>query len=191
MKKLAKTVSIFVAIIIPFVGLCQNEISKELTSLVGSPLETAQNELQSQGFEIASSSLFKKNQLWYKESEKVCVRIGFSKKGNKPVKTVEPGDEQECIKGVAAARKVWENYHDGQCDVSSGPIEEEREKLRKGGYQASYWIHDVSPGKTMEVWINESKQVSKSIVWDDASKKEIKVMDRDYKYAKNPSPLKE
>jgi len=142
-------------------------------------------------YEIAASSLFKKNQLWYNESENVCIQITFNKKGEKLVESINSGDEDACKKGVEKARKVWENYHDGQATVSSEAIDRERDKLKTQGYTASYWIHDVSPGKTMEVWIKESEKLSKSISWDDATKSEIKVMDRDFKYAKNPSPLKE
>lgn len=176
---------------LPLFTFGQTGVPEALKSLVGLPLDEAQEKLQSMNYEIASSSLFKKNQQWYNEGENVCILIAFNKKGEHLVESIDPGVESECKEGVAKARKIWENYHDGQASVSSAAIDRERDKLKTQGYKASYWIHDVAPGKTMEVWINESEQLSKSISWDDATKSDIKVMDRDFKYARNPSPLKE
>lgn len=191
MKNLRITIPLLMFCILPLFTFGQADMPGELNSLVGIPLAKAQEKLQSMNYEIAASSLFKKNQLWYNESDNVCVQIFFDKKGDKLVESIKPGEEAECKKGVEAARKVWENYHDGQADASSEAIEQERTKLKKEGYIVSYWVNDVSPGKTMEVWINESKQLGKSISWDNASKSDVKVTDRDYKYARNPSPLKE
>lgn len=175
--------------IIPLCTFGQTDIPAELNALVDIPLESAQEKLQGMNYEIAASSLFKKNQLWYNESENMCIQVFFNKRGEKLVKSISYGDEDACKNGVAKARKVWENYHDGQATVSSESIDRERKKLQEQGYTASYWINEVSPGKTMEVWINESEQLSKSISWDNSTKSDIKVLDRDFKYAKNPSPL--
>ena len=45
--------------------------------LVGMPLEDAQSLLTKRGYEIAGSSLFKKEQLWYSENENNCISISF------------------------------------------------------------------------------------------------------------------
>ncbi len=140
------------------------------------------------GFEIAHSSLFGKDQRWYNENKNECIDFTFSKEGDHLIETIEPGKEKKCINGVRAARKVWLNYRDGVADVTSVAIENARAPLRKQGCIATYWIHDVSPGKTMEVWYNASTQICKSISWDNATLDNVKILDRDPRLGKNPAP---
>lgn len=161
----------------------------DINQIVGMPLADAHEKLLDMGFEIAHSSLFSADQLWYNEDQNQCISFTFTKDDPHTVKEIEPGKEKKCIRGVRAARRVWLNYRDGGADASSPDINREREKLRNEGYVVSYWVNNVSPGKTMEVWYNESAQLSKSISWDNSTKSNIKVLDRDPRLGKNPAPI--
>lgn len=189
MKKIVSNFNFLIALlfVIPVFG--QNEASKDLDVLIGLPLEEAHAKLNEMGFEIAHSSLFNSNQLWYNETKNECIAFSFSKGDNHTVETIQAGKEKKCIQGVKAARKVWASYIDGSSGVSSAGIDSERGKLSQEGYAVSYWIKDASPGKTMEVWYNEPKQLCKSIIWDTAGKNNVKVIDRDPRLGKNPAPI--
>lgn len=132
------------------------DVPAELNSLVCMKLDDAQNWLEQNGYEIAASSLFKKEQLWYNEKQNVFVSIVFEKKGDHTVTGLKPGDVAKCKEGVAAARKVTESYHDGPAPANAAAIEKEREKLSKKGFVVSYWIKDLAPGRSSEYWKNES-----------------------------------
>jgi hypothetical protein len=95
----------------------------------------------------------------------------------------------ECAKGLEASRKLWENYHDGQAPVNSASIDTERDKLRKQGFSVSYWINEVSPGKTMEIWKNDSNKSGKAIFWVSSSLSDVQVIDKDYAGTTNPAPV--
>ncbi len=166
----------------------QNSASEELTPLIGTPLKEAHVNLLKNGYEIAQSSLFNTKQMWYNESKSQCVTFIFSKEEGHEITSIEPTKESKCIQGVKASRKVWASYIDGGSEADSKEIEIEREKLRQQGCEVSYWIKDVSPGKTMEVWYNEAEQICKSIIWDNATKASVKVIDRDPRLGKNPAP---
>ena len=129
----------------PLVATAQ-DVPAELNSLVSMKLDDAQNWLEKNGYEIAGSSLFKKEQLWYNEKQNVCVSMTFEKKGDHTVTGLKPGDETKCKEGVAAARKVTDSYHDGPAPANAAAIEKEREKLSAKGFVVSYWIKDISPG---------------------------------------------
>lgn len=161
-----------------------------LQELIGMNLEDAQAKLEQQGYEIAHSSLFKKEQLWYNEKQNSCVNILFEKKGDHKVSAVEAGDVAKCKEGVAAARKLWENYHDGQAPINDAKITEERKKLADAGFTVSYWVNDVSPGRSAEYWVNESAKKVKSIVWETATSKWAMTNDSDYSMGKNPAKNK-
>ena len=114
----------------PLVATAQ-DVPAELNSLVSMKLDDAQNWLEKNGYEIAGSSLFKKEQLWYNEKQNVCVSMTFEKKGDHTVTGLKPGDEAKCKEGVAAARKVTDSYHDGPAPANAAAIEKEREKLQR------------------------------------------------------------
>ena len=154
--------------------------------LIGLKLEDAQNKLEQRGFEIAGSSLFKKEQLWYNEKENTCLTIAFAKKGDHLVTEVKPGDEAKCKEGVAAARKVAESYHDGAAPAKSAAIEKERQKLRDKGFVVSYWIKDAAPGRSTEYWKNEATGECAHIIWNTADESDVSAATCDSEYRNNP-----
>jgi hypothetical protein len=99
-------------------------------------------------------------------------------------------ETSECLTKLENARKIWENYHDGQAPVSDAKIDEERKKLADGGFKVSYWVNDVSPGRSAEYWVNESAKKVKSIVWETLGNKWAMTHDSDYSMGKNPAPTK-
>ena len=163
-------------------ALSQNNQS----DLVGLKLEDAQNKLEQRGFQIAGSSLFKKEQLWYNEQEGICITIAFEKKGDHEVTAVKPGDEGKCKEGVAAAKKVAESYHDGQAPAKAAAIEKEREKLKAKGFVVSYWIKDAAPGRSTEYWKNEATGECAHIIWNTADESDVSAATCDSEYANNP-----
>ena len=149
-------------------------------------LEDAEKALEEKGYEIAGSSIFKKEQLWYNESKNSCITINFIKKDDHIVTAVNPGNEGKCREGLAAAKKIAEHYHDGQAPANSAAIEKEREKLRAKGYVVSYWIQDAAPGRSTEYWKNESTGGCMHIVWNSADQSGCETMDCEKEYANNP-----
>ena len=128
-------------------------------------LEEGQEKLASLGYDLCFSSLFGKKQDWFNVSTKNCVTVKFDKK--KVITEVVMNLKlQNVKKGLDAARKVWENYHDGQAPVNSQRIDVERKKLVDQGYKVSYWVTDVSPGRSAEYWVNETTQKTMFIVWE-------------------------
>lgn len=93
----------------------------------------------------------------------MCISFRFEANLPNKVESVSQGKEKKCIRGVRTARSVWANYIDGGASASSPAINKERDILRNNGYSVSYWVKNVSPGKTMEIWYNEAEQLSKSI----------------------------
>ena len=178
-------VYLVVLFLTPLASLAQN-IPDELNSLVSMKLDDAETLLEQKGYEIAGSSLFKKQQLWYNEKQNVCISIEFEKKGDHTVTAIKPGDEAKCREGVAAARKVVESYHDGPAPANAAAIEKEREKLRAKGFAVSYWIKDIAPGHSTEYWKNESTGACMHIVWNTADQSDVSVSDCEAKYGDNP-----
>jgi hypothetical protein len=166
------------------------DVPAELNSLVSMKLDDAQTWFGQNGYEIAGSSLFKKEQLWYNEKQNVCVSIAFEKKDDHNVTSVKPGDVAKCKEGVAAARKVTESYHDGPAPANAAAIEKEREKLRAKGFVVSYWIQDAAPGRSTEYWKNESTGDCMHIVWNSADQSDVSTSDCESKYGNNPYPKK-
>ena len=161
----------------------------EVKSIVGMKLEDGQGKLGELGYEICFSSLFGKKQDWFNEDAQICVTVKFKK--NQEITEVSLNPETaECQKKLENARKIWENYHDGQAPVSDAKIDEERKKLADAGFEVSYWVNDVSPGRTAEYWVNESTKKVKSIVWETESSKWAMTNDSDYSMGKNPAPKK-
>lgn len=189
MKKHASYFSLLLALLITVSAYGQSDVSKDLNTLIGMPLKEAHTELLANGYEIAQSSLFNTKQMWYNETKNECVTFIFSKDDSHEIMSIEPSKEKKCIRGVKASRKVWASYINGGADMRSSEIDKERDMLANQGCTASYWIKDVSPGKTAEVWYNESTQLCKMLVWDTSSKSNVKVIDRDPRLGKNPAPV--
>ena len=121
-------------------GHAQSNVPEDASSVTGLGLKEGQARLQQNGYEIADSSYFSSKQLWWNENKKVCIKIKFDKEGDKKITSVTSGDEQKCIKGAAASRKVWDSYHDGQAPASTAALNKERSKLSDAGYKPSYWF---------------------------------------------------
>jgi hypothetical protein len=183
-------VALVIIISIAPMAASAQDVPAELNSLVSMKLDDAQDWLEQNGYEIAASSLFKKEQLWYNEKQNVCVSIAFEKKGDHTVTGLKPGDKVKCKEGVAAARKVTDSYHDGPAPANAAAIEKEREKLRAKGFVASYWIQDAAPGRSTEYWKNESTGDCMHIVWNSADQSDVSASKCDSKYGDNPYPKK-
>jgi hypothetical protein len=162
------------------------DVPAEVKSIVGMKLETGQAKLGGLGYEVCFSSLFGKKQDWFNEKAQICVTVKFNKKEEITEVSINP-ETSECQKKLENARKIWENYHDGQAPVSDAKIDEERKKLADAGFKVSYWVNDVSPGRSAEYWVNESAKKVKSIVWDIQGSKWAMTHDSDYSMGKNPA----
>lgn len=152
-------------------------------------LEDGEAKLQSLGYEICFSSLFGKKQDWFNEASQICVTVKFKKNLDITEVALNP-ETSECQRKLRNARKLWENYHDGQAPVNDAKIDEERKKLADAGFKVSYWVNDVSPSRAAEYWVNESAKKVKSIVWDVQGNKWAMTHDSDYSMGKNPAPNK-
>ena len=167
----------------------QDGVPPEVSAIVKMKLEEGQDKLASLGYEICSSSMFGKKQDWFNESTKNCVTVKFDKK--EVITEVLPNSAiAECQKGLEASRKVWEKYHDGQAPVSTAKIDEERKKLTDQGFKVSYWINDVSPGRSSEYWVNETTKKAMFIVWEIEGNKWVMTESTDYEMGHNPAPKK-
>lgn len=171
-------------------GNAKSNVPEEASSVINLSLEEGQAKLQQNGYEIAGSSFFGGTQLWWNESKKVCIEIEFDGSGEKKITSVAPGDEQECIKGAAASRKVWDSYRDGKAPASTAALNAERSKLSGAGYTASYWIDDVAPGKDAETWYNADLNKCMRIIWNSKDNQNIKTSECKPEQGKNPAPKK-
>ncbi len=169
-------------------ALAQNEVSAELKALVSLDMDHAQEKLESMGYEICGVKPFKHTEDWINQSAKTCITIKFDKKTQKITNITPNSDYSGCLQGLEKVRKIWENYHDGQAPGGDAKVNEERKKLAEAGFKVSYWINDVSPGRSAEYWVNESSKKVKLIVWETASGKWAMTNDSDYSMGKNPSP---
>lgn len=190
MKKLVLISALIITTIFSFEANSQNEVPSDVNAIINLKLDDAQKILAEKGYEIASSSMFKKQQLWWNESKQVCISIAFSKGADHKVESVNLGDVEKCKSGAEASRKVWENYHDGQAPVSNAKIDEERNKLASQGFVVSYWINEVSPGRDAEYWVNETTIKAMFIVWEIQGNKWVMTEKTDYSMGQNPSPNK-
>lgn len=170
--------------------IAAQNVPDELKALVGLKLEDAETSLEQKGYEIAGSSFFKREQLWYNEKQNVCISMAFEKKGDHKVSAVEAGDVAKCKEGIASARRVMDSYHDGPAPANAAAIEKEREKLRTKGFVVSYWIQDIAPGRSTEYWKNESTGACMHIVWNTADQSDVSASACDAHYATNPYPKK-
>ena len=193
MKPTRITLVLTLVLIITFSGInqlnAQDSVPSEVASITKMSLEEGQEKLASLGYELCSSSLFGKKQDWFNESTQNCVTVKFDKKKVITEVVINP-ETSKCQKGLDAARKVWENYHDGQAPVNSKKIDDERSKLTNQGYKVSYWINDVSPGRCSEYWVNDNTQSTMFIVWETQGNKWVMTNKTDYKMGKNPAPSK-
>jgi len=165
----------------------QDGVPSEVISIVKMKLDEGQAKLTSLGYEICASSLMGKKQDWFNESTQNCVTVKFDKK--KVISEVLLNSEtSKCQKGLEASRKVWEKYHNGQAPVNTEKIDEERKKLSNQGFKVSYWIDEISPGRSSEYWVNDATQKTMYIVWDIQGNKWVMTEKTDYKMGKNPAP---
>jgi hypothetical protein len=165
----------------------QDGVSPEVASLVNLKLDEGQDKLAELGYELCASSLFAKKQDWYNESSNECVTIKFHKR--KGITEVLPNpNTSQCQQGLEASRKVWEKYHDGQAPISASKIDEERKKLADKGFTVSYWIDEISPGRSSEYWVNDDTQKAMFIVWEIQGNQWVMTEKTDYKRGTNPAP---
>jgi hypothetical protein len=165
----------------------QDGVPPKVASITEMSLEEGQDKLTGLGYEVCSSSLFGKKQDWFNETTQNCVTVRFNKK--KVITEVSlNSNTTECQKGLDASRKVWEKYHDGQAPVSAARIDGERKKLTDKGFKVSYWIDEISPGRSMEYWVNETTKETSYIVWEIAGTKWVKTEKTDYEMGVNPAP---
>ncbi|MCF8348314.1 MAG: hypothetical protein K9G61_05830 [Bacteroidales bacterium] len=175
-----------VAMLLGLFASAQTQPPAALQDLVNQKLEDAETSLEQMGYEIAGSSFFKREQLWYNEKQNVCISMAFEKKGDHMVTAIQPGDVAKCKEGIAAARKVTDSYHDGPAPANAAAIEKEREKLRAKGFVVSYWIQDIAPGRSTEYWKNEKTGACMHIVWNTADQSDVSSDSCDAHYATNP-----
>jgi hypothetical protein len=192
--KAIKTVSRFVyltvmGLLISFSVSAQSDVPPQVASITKMSLEVGQEKLTSLGYEICSSSLFGKKQDWFNESTQNCITVKFDKKKVITEVLLNP-ETSACQKGLEASRKVWEKYHDGQAPVSTAKLDEERKKLVDKGFKVSYWIDEISPGRSSEYWVNETTQKTMFIVWEIQGNKWVMTEKSDYEMGKNPAPPK-
>jgi len=170
--------------------LAQDEVPSEVMAVLNMDMDQAQGKLEALGYEICGVKPFGHSEDWINQSAKTCITIKFDKKTEKITEVSPNSDYSACLKGLENVRKIWENYHDGQAPVSETKIDAERKKLADAGFKASYWVNDVSPGRTAEYWVNEAGKKVKLIVWETQSNKWVMTNESTYSMAKNPSPLK-
>jgi hypothetical protein len=178
------------AILISNRSLAQSAVPPEVASIVSMNLTDGQAKLKSLGYEICSSSMTGKKQDWFNESARICVTVKFGKNNNEITEVTMNNAISECEKRLAESRKVLDRYHDGQAPMHEVKIDEERKKLAEGGFKASYWINDVSPGRNSEYWVNESTQKCMYIVWEIQGNKWVMTESSKYEMGKNPYPKK-
>ena len=193
MKTTKITFYLFLVLAINFIGnnraFAQDGVPTEVKAIVKMKLEDGEEKLEKLGYEICFSSLFGKKQDWVNEKSQTCVTLKFNKKQEITEVSLNP-ETSECLKKLEKARKIWENYHDGQAPVSNSKIDEERKNLADKGFKVSYWINDVSPGRSAEYWVNDSTKKVKLIVWESADNKWVMTNDSTYEMGKNPAPKK-
>jgi hypothetical protein len=170
--------------------VAQNEVPAEVMSVLNIEIDQAQEKLEALGYEICSVKPTKKTEDWINQSTKSCITLKFDKKTTQITQVVSNPAYSDCLKGLDNIRKLWANYHDGQASAGDRRVNEERNKLESEGFKVSYWVNDVSPGRTAEYWVNESTKKVRAIVWDTPSGKWAMNFDSDYTRAKNPSPLR-
>lgn len=169
-------------------AIAQDSVPTEVASIVNMKLEEGQSKLESLGYEICSSSFAGKKQDWFNESTNVCVTIKFNKKSKEITEVLLNPATSDCQKKLEASRAVWEKYHDGQAPVSNAKIDEERQRLSDKGFKVSYWINEISPGRSMEYWVNETAQKAMYIVWEVQGNVWVMTEKTDYKMGHNPAP---
>lgn len=190
-KKLNNVVIIFIILLgIVFVkstAIAQTTLPQEINGVVGQSVDDGQKTLESLGYEIVYAK--SKTQYWYLADQKTCVSLSIVKK---KIEKAEVIDNNECSSRLEAARKVWEAYFDGQADVHGDQLDKQREKLKGGGFAATYWIKDVSADKknSMEYWYNASTNECNYIVFETSSGKFINSDKCESSRCKNPAPKK-
>jgi hypothetical protein len=170
--------------------LAQDGVPEEVKATLNMQMDQAQEKLEALGYEICAVKPSKKTEDWINQTTKSCITLKFDKKTNQITQVSSNPGFSECLKGLDKINKMWANYHDGQAPAGDARVNEERKKLESEGFKVSYWVNDVSPGRTAEYWVNESTKKVRAIVWDTPNGKWAMNFDSDYTRAKNPSPLK-
>jgi hypothetical protein len=168
----------------------QENVPADVKVVLNMKMDQAQEKLEALGYEICGVKPMKKTEDWINQSTKSCITLKFDKKTTQITQVSSNPTYSDCLKGLDDIRKLWANYHDGQAAASDARVNEERKKLENEGFKVSYWVNDVSPGRTAEYWVNESTKKVRAIVWDTPSGKWAMNFDSDYTRAKNPSPLR-
>jgi hypothetical protein len=130
----------------------------EAKSLVNMNIDQAQEKLEALGYEICGVKSMKKTEDWINQSTKSCITLKFDKKINHITQVSSNPTYSDCLKGLDDVRKIWANCHDGQAPAGDARVNEERRKLEREGFKASYWVNDVSPGRTAEYWVNDASK---------------------------------
>jgi len=149
--------------------LAQDGVPSEVMAVLNMQMDQAQEKLEAQGYEICGVKPMKKTEDWINQSTKSCITLKFDKKTNQITQIVSNPGYSDCLKGLDAVQKMWANYHDGKAPAGDAKVNEERNKLEREGFKASYWVNDVSPGRSAEYWVNESNKKVKLIVWETQS----------------------
>ncbi|MBD0835633.1 hypothetical protein [Aestuariibaculum suncheonense] len=184
--------SVFLIIVFSIINMsnAQSKVPEEVSALVKMDLEEGQAKLKSLGYEICFSSLLGKKQDWFKESENSCITLKFDKRSKEITEVALNPNISQCQQRLEASRKVWEKYHDGQAPASSSKLDDERQKLVNKGFKVSYWVDEISPGRCIEYWINETTKKAMYIVWEVQGNRWATTDKTEYDMGKNPAPIK-
>lgn len=185
MNTLVVLVSVFLLMLNVTNTTAQN-VPDDVKTIVGMKMDDGEAKLQQLGYEICFSSFLGKKQDWVNEKAQLCVTIKFNKKEEITDVSLNP-ETADCLKKLQNERKLWDNYHDGQASVTDAKVNEERKKLADAGFVVSYWMNDVSPGRSAEYWVNESAKKVKYVVWETATGKWAMTNDSDFSRGKNPA----
>ncbi|MBN3584127.1 hypothetical protein JYB64_17145 [Algoriphagus aestuarii] len=176
-----------IALLFPVFASAQ-DVPSEVSSIISMKLEDGEDKLQNLGYSICGSSFLAKKQDWYNPKENICITLKFDKKTEVITEVDINPATSECQRKLEESNKVWEKYHDGQAPASSPKLDEERKKLADKGFKASFWADQLSPGRSIEYWINESEKKAMYIVWEVPSNKWAKTDKADYESGINPAP---
>jgi predicted RNA binding protein YcfA (HicA-like mRNA interferase family) len=167
------------------IARAQDPQAKALPDIVGMKAEEGQKKLESLGFEIVYAKGSK--QYWWNEKDGTCLDLRIKGKKIEKLVTIDDG---ECESRVAAARKVWEAYADGQANVHGPELDQERARFAADGYQASFWVKNISADKanSIEYWFNESANKCAYIVFRTSDGKFLSKDSCEAGRCKNPAP---
>jgi len=99
-------------------------------------------------------------------------------------------DMAECTTRVAAARKAWDGYSDGQAAVHGPSLDRERKKLSRQGYKATYWVKDASPGRSVENGLSADGKTCVGLAFETKDSRFVKTAYNEPKQCVNPARKK-